>query len=126
MIECLALTSVLWQGATALPQCSAVSLDVAGRGWMMLPQTGIPTDFALHRAGIGLGFAQGDLHGRVQIGHIQTGGTNSYIGIGGESNVYRIQLAGVQYDLLIPFSYRLASLKTCGSSPAIIRGIIGT
>lgn len=97
MIECLTLTSVLWQGATALPQCSAVSLDVAGRGWMMLPQTGIPTDFALHRAGIGLGFAQGDLHGRVQIGHIQTGGTNSYIGIGGESNVYRIQLASVQY-----------------------------
>ena len=64
---------------------------------MMLPQTGIPTDFALHRAGIGLGFAQGDLHGRVQIGHIQTGGTNSYIGIGGESNVYRIQLASIQY-----------------------------
>ena len=55
----------------------------------------VPTDFALHRAGIGLGFAQGDLHGRVQIGHIQTGGTNSYIGIGGESNVYR--LASVQY-----------------------------
>ena len=97
MIECLVLTSVLWQGVTALPECSAVSLDVAGRGWMMLPQTGIPTDFALHRAGIGLGFAQGDLHGRVQIGHIQTGGTNNYIGIGGESNVYRIQLASVQY-----------------------------
>ena len=32
MIECLTLTSVLWQGATVLPECSAVSLDVAGRG----------------------------------------------------------------------------------------------
>ena len=97
MMECLALTSILWQAAGELPQCGSVSLDVAGRGWMRLPKTGIPTDFALHRAGIGLGFAQGDLHGRVQIGHIQTGGTNSYIGIGGESNVYRIQLASVQY-----------------------------
>ena len=83
--------------AEELTQCASVSLDVAGRGWMRIPQTGIPTDFALHRAGIGLGFAQGDLHGRVQIGHIQTGGINSYIGIGGESNVYRIQLASVQY-----------------------------
>ena len=97
MIECLALASILWQNITEPTQCASVSLDVAGRGWMRLPKTGIPTDFALHRAGIGLGFTQGDLHGRVQIGHIQTGGTNSYIGIGGESNVYRIQLASVQY-----------------------------
>ena len=97
MLECLALVSILWQSARELPQCASMSLDVAGRGWLRIPQTGIPTDFALHRAGIGLGFLQGDLHGRVQVGHIQTGGTNSYIGIGGESNVYRIQLASVQY-----------------------------
>ena len=31
MVECLALTTVLWQ-AEELPQCLAVSLDVAGRG----------------------------------------------------------------------------------------------
>ena len=97
MIDCLALTSILWQSDASMSECAGVSLDLAGRGWARIPETGIPTDFALHRAGIGVGFVQGDLHGRLQIGHIQTGGTNSYIGIGGESNVYRIQLASVQY-----------------------------
>ena len=35
---------------------------------MQITQTGIPTDFTLHRAGIGLGFAEGDLHGGCRLG----------------------------------------------------------
>lgn len=97
MNPCLALTSILWQGITSTKECSMMSLDVAGRGYVDIPSTGIGSNFLLHRGGIGLGLVQGDLQGRVQIGHIQTGGTNSYIGIGGESNVYRIQMAEVRY-----------------------------
>ncbi len=97
MIECLAVSSVLWQPIETQSECGRVSLDLAGRVWKHVPSTSIPTDFALHRAGIGLGVYQGDLHGRVQVGHIQTGASNSYIGVGGESNLYRIQLASIQY-----------------------------
>ena len=52
---------ILWQGGKNYSMCCGFRR--CGRGWMRIPQTGIPTDFALHRAGIGLGFAQGDLHG---------------------------------------------------------------
>ncbi len=97
MVECVALLSVLWQPIEKSSDCGSVSLDLAGRAWKPIPSTSIATDFLLHRAGIGLGFYQGDLHGRVQVGHIQTGIPNSYIGVGGESNLYRIQFASVQY-----------------------------
>lgn len=97
MIPCLALTSILWQGNAPTVECSGVAFNVAGRGIVDLPQTGINSDFRLHRAGLGLGVIQGSLQGRVQVGPFQTGGRNSYIGIGGESTVYRIQMAEMRY-----------------------------
>ena len=60
----------------------------------------------------------------MQIGHIQTGGTNSYIGIGGESNVYRIQLASVQYRPVDSLQCQQESSKTSGWNQGITRGAI--
>lgn len=97
MIPCLALTSIMWQGDAPTVECSAAAFNVAGRGIVHLPQTGINSDFRLHRAGVGLGVIQGNLQGRLQVGPFQTGGRNSYIGIGGESTVYRIQMAEMRY-----------------------------
>jgi hypothetical protein len=97
MTGCLALTSMLWQGDATTVECSAAALNVAGRGIVQFPQTGINSDFQLHRAGIGLGVVQGDIQGRIQVGPFQTGGRNSYIGIGGESTIHRIQMAEMRY-----------------------------
>ncbi len=82
-----------------MDDCVSVELRLAGRFSQYLPSNGLQNNFTLHRGGIMLGGRQGAVSSRVFVGPIQTGTGVGYIGIDGESIIYRIQMAEVRWDV---------------------------
>ena len=96
MIPCLALASIMWQGDAPTVECSAAAINVAGRGIVHLPQTGINSDFVYIEQESDWGHSR-KLTGTTSSGALSNGWSQQLHRNGGESTVYRIQMAEMRY-----------------------------
>ena len=95
-MSCGAMGSFLL--AQSIHDCSSIDLNIALRGTQYLPKEGIHQQLSLHRLGLRAGFSRDKFASRLFLAQIQTGGTQSYIGIDGESTVLRVEMADLRYQ----------------------------
>jgi hypothetical protein len=97
---CLALAATLLPAAPgpgAEGGCIGFGAEVAGRFAQRLPTGGVDRAFSLSRSRYELGLDRDGAGARLVLAGVRSGGTDSYVGVAGESIVPQIQVAEARY-----------------------------
>lgn len=97
---CMALAATLIPAAPGDAErggCIGFGAEVAGRFTQRFPTGGVDRAFSLSRSRYDLGLSRDGAGARLVLAGVRSGGTDSYIGVAGESIVPQVQVAEARY-----------------------------